>query len=145
VTAKIEGRDNRAIVPNDKPCRHCGCCNARWHWSKTRDVWQASPCNSCMHAKERHGFVTHNEYDSYLASGCWVCGVTAYGIDHDHSICSKLGHSCERCRRGPICNRCNTTLKADATPARLRAKAAWYQEQSDRELMAAEALERIAA
>ena len=29
-------------------------------------------------------------------------------IDHDHKICPKGSHSCERCRRGLACNACNT-------------------------------------
>ena len=41
-----------------------------------------------------------------------IAGVRGKGreakIDHDHRICPKQGHSCERCRRGLACNACNT-------------------------------------
>lgn len=41
-----------------------------------------------------------------------IAGVRGKGreakIDHDHKICPKSGHSCDRCRRGLACNACNT-------------------------------------
>lgn len=40
-----------------------------------------------------------------------VSGVPGKGreakIDHDHKICPKKGHSCDRCRRGLACTACN--------------------------------------
>lgn len=35
-------------------------------------------------------------------------GGRAAQIDHDHQICPKQGHSCEKCRRGLVCISCNT-------------------------------------
>ena len=41
-----------------------------------------------------------------------IAGVRGKGreakIDHDHRICPKACHSCERCRRGLACQACNT-------------------------------------
>lgn len=48
-----------------------------------------------------------------------VAGVRGKGreakIDHDHKICPKKGHSCDRCRRGLACNACNTHTLAIRT------------------------------
>jgi len=40
-------------------------------------------------------------------------------IDHDHRICPQKQHSCQRCRRGLVCNYCNTRGLAE-TSAGLR-------------------------
>ena len=59
-------------------------------------------------------------YDKTLAaqSGvCAICGSTDSGyptgrfaVDHDHNCC-KPGRSCDKCRRGLLCNRCNTWIE----------------------------------
>ena len=67
-----------------------------------------------------HG-ITLEEYEFMVASQgglCAICGddkpggfqgkngATTWNIDHDHSCCPKL-KSCNKCRRGLLCARCN--------------------------------------
>lgn len=94
----------RGNNPNGLQCITCGCCPR----TSGRRV-----CNSCKHSFA-HGFKSHTELDLYLSVGCWIidCNEPAIGIDHDHSICAGgQQHSCNNCRRGPICNRHNNILR----------------------------------
>lgn len=64
--------------------------------------------------------VTQEWYDKTLSEqsgGCACCGSLDAGnkwntfhVDHDHSCCSKSCHACDNCRRGLLCNVCNTKL-----------------------------------
>ena len=68
------------------------------------------------HYKRRHG-MTREQRDSFIASQGSKCGVCktldpenrGWQIDHDHSCCPKE-YSCESCRRGILCVRCNTAI-----------------------------------
>ena len=94
----------------------------------------------CHNAKIRHG-MTRAEYDVYLSKGCWVCGAEAILIDHDHDICNRGDHSCEKCRRGPACHRCNTTLEKGYTADQMRERIDWYQDKIDQLWVVVKALE----
>jgi hypothetical protein len=124
---------------NPPPCRHCGCC-PMYFSSSTGVLFQ---CNRCSSARLCHGFENHREYDDYLAQGCWVCGMPADRIDHDHARCPRSSHSCALCRRGPVCARCNSILVAGATANMLFTYAKKYQAQADANYRAAEALARV--
>jgi hypothetical protein len=87
--------------------------------------------------------MTRIAYDEYLARGCWICGDIAILIDHDHSICSQGNHSCEKCRRGPACHRCNVTMKAGYTSEAMRERIAWYQDKLDNLVRVSEALDNF--
>jgi len=50
-------------------------------------------------------------------------------IDHDHQICPKVQHSCERCRRGLACNACNCHDLAISSRVGL-----WVIPEQDRDL-----------
>lgn len=64
--------------------------------------------------------VTRKWYEDTLAAqggGCAICGSTdpkniqnTFHIDHDHSCCTRKCHACDICRRGLLCNQCNTRL-----------------------------------
>ena len=66
----------------------------------------------------KHG-VDEAWYHRTLAAqggGCAMCGTKTPGgpwpkfhIDHDHSCCGP-NRSCDKCRRGLLCNRCNLVL-----------------------------------
>lgn len=120
-------------------CPRCLCCPGY----RRGDRGVNARCSGCARAAF-HGFQTHKEYDETIARGCWVCGEPAYGIDHDHEIgCHKCrGRSCEKCRRGPVCQPCNALLKKGATPKGMRDRAAKYQELAERNLLTADALEK---
>lgn len=66
-------------------------------------------CGKCQSVWIDHG-MTLLEYNDYLASGCAIkgCLEPATHIDHDHSICPQRHHTCEACRRGPLCHSHNT-------------------------------------
>ncbi len=60
-------------------------------------------------------------YDQQLAAQggcCAICGSTDpksggdFAIDHDHRCCDKECQACDNCRRGLLCNPCNTRLGA---------------------------------
>jgi hypothetical protein len=85
-----------------------------------------SRCRRCQELRNRHGLELTDLIAIWEAQGrsCYRCsaplpdpriivaGVRGKGrdakIDHDHKVCPKTGHSCERCRRGLACNACNT-------------------------------------
>jgi len=59
-------------------------------------------------------------YEETLASqgGCAICGTKApadgqefFHVDHNHNCCTKKKTACDKCRRGLLCGRCNTTLE----------------------------------
>lgn len=64
--------------------------------------------------------IAEDWYDRTLAEqggGCAMCGTKNPGgngkrfhIDHDHRCCNKQFTSCDKCRRGLLCNRCNLNL-----------------------------------
>lgn len=106
------------IKPPDRSCVYCNCCLGRWYWTKSR--WHSYPCTGCNHSRCSHGYSGHVEYDNYLNKGCWVCGKPAVAIDHNHDIHSKRAHSCEACRRGPICYAHNRMLVTGQSSADIR-------------------------
>lgn len=79
--------------------------------------------------KSNHGMRPEDWDALWAAQGgcCYLCGVELdpgpgrnIHIEHDHSCCP-LYKSCQICRRGLACKRCNSTIGlADDDPARLR-------------------------
>ncbi len=74
-------------------------------------------------------------YDKTLAAQHGVCEICRspdsgyptgrFAIDHDHGCC-KPGRSCDRCRRGLLCNRCNTWIERFEKYPEIVERAVWY-------------------
>ena len=91
-----------------------------WTWLRPRR------CRRCQDLRSHHGMTLTDLVGLREAQNrqCFKCskalpnpriiitGVRGKGreakIDHDHLICPKTCHSCERCRRGLACQSCNT-------------------------------------
>lgn len=87
--------------------------------------------------KTRHG-ITKSEMLVILEEqgGCKLCGSKEpngrfWVIDHDHSCCGKI-NSCDKCRRGVICEHCNKMLGFAKDNAEVLAKAIEYLEEYER-------------
>jgi hypothetical protein len=135
--------------PDALTCKYCMCCVGAMTWYKTPPKGRSAHwvrtrrCTKCRSTKANHGFSSHLEYDKYLSSGCYVTGCirTASCIDHDHSICSRRDHSCEKCRRGPCCAFCNRWLTEGVTVEILRERDRTYRALADQALLIAAHLE----
>ena len=91
----------------------------RWHWLRM------GLCLRCQHLRSNHGLTLAGLLAIWESQDrrCYKCakllpdpriivaGVRGRGraakVDHDHTVCPKNGHSCDRCRRGLACNACN--------------------------------------
>jgi len=94
---------------------------------------------------ERSGTVhgmTADEYREYIARPCYICGGVSSGIDHNHDICPRIGHSCDRCRRGPVCVKCNAVLREEATPGTLELRADKLEQDAYRLRLCAKVLQQ---
>ena len=87
--------------------------------------------------KSRHG-ITRAEalVELEVEKGCRICGVTDFGnegwvIDHDHSCCGKL-NTCNKCRRGILCEPCNKMLGFAKDNIEVLTKAVEYLEEYER-------------
>lgn len=97
-------------------------------------------CRSCtkdQRARSRHGFSRTEKAEAAAAQGgCLTCGRSEPGakgwvVDHDRSCCPG-DRSCTACRRGVLCQWCNSALGyAFDDPQTLRNLAA-YLESGDR-------------
>jgi hypothetical protein len=125
-----------APSPQELPCPNAECSNMReisclrvhgyWRWTRS------SQCLSCRHLMGRHQLkltelialweeqdrrcLFYSDCSRMLADphlsrgggGQAADGGWMLRIDHDHAICPEVKHSCERCRRGLVCQKCNT-------------------------------------
>jgi hypothetical protein len=104
----------RPPKPEPLACKHCGG-PGRVTWTPCVNKWQRAAMCQYGHAAGKHG-MTCEEKRSYLAAGCYVvgCSRVATDIDHDHNICpvvkTGVGHSCDKCRRGPLCSWHNNSI-----------------------------------
>ena len=139
-------------APEDLPCLDKECSNmrkiyphhieGRWRW--TRQKW----CLRCVQLRGRHKLelvdlialweaqdrrcyrypdcpkVLTDPRFSRDGGGRSPDGTWMSRIDHDHKICPRKKHSCELCRRGLVCQGCNTwelaILDASRSPVRDR-------------------------
>lgn len=73
------------------------------------------PCGRQLSQRKRHG-VTRDDRDEIATAqgGCAICGHAEPGakgwvVDHDHACCDG-DSSCPKCRRGVLCQWCNSML-----------------------------------
>jgi len=97
----------------------------RNHWCR--------PCDRARVRLVRHGMTVEQRNEIAIAQGgCRICGhpepsAKGWVVDHDHECCPG-GKSCPKCRRGIICQWCNTVLgNAFDRPEILRAAAAYLE------------------
>jgi hypothetical protein len=83
-------------------------------WSTALHRW-CKDCNRNRAQLRKHG-LTHEQKLEIIAArgGCAICGhpdpsVKGWSVDHDHQCCGS-DRSCPKCRRGVICQWCNTML-----------------------------------
>lgn len=108
----------RYVMPKREP-RAERADHGRWQWLRM------GLCLRCQHLRGGHGLtlaelVAMWESQDRQCINCRrtlpdpriITSVRGGGrdahIDHDHRICPKQGHSCEKCRRGLVCVSCNT-------------------------------------
>jgi len=144
--------------PDSLPCPAVACDNASWIWPRKdrrerhpdRDNWQWARmrfCRRCQGLRNHHGLTLIELIGIWEAQDrkCFKCskelpdprimvtGIPGKGrqaqIDHDHRICPKASHSCERCRRGLVCIACNTHSLA------LRTVGLWVLPEAPAELV----------
>jgi hypothetical protein len=95
------------------------------------------PCELIRKAKYRHGLTAEQKQEiARKQGGCATCGTSYPGgrgwcMDHDRSCCPGE-RSCEKCRRGVLCGRCNRALGyAGDSPEVLRRMADYIEEHRD--------------
>lgn len=131
------------MTPRIKRCTACFEVKVLADFSKhptARDRLQ-STCRSCQAEaapKRRHGLTRVQKAEiAEKQGGCATCGTKSPGakgwvVDHDHRCCGPV-KSCARCRRGVLCNRCNTAMgMALDSPELLRRLADYLDSHSDR-------------
>lgn len=91
-------------------CRSCGNAASR----KSREKYPSEIREYRL--QKQHG-LTQDEFTQLLLSqdgkcaGCGTDSPSRWVIDHDHNRgCPEKNHSCSKCRRGILCDLCNTTL-----------------------------------
>lgn len=103
--------------------------------NKSRRTPEFREKNREKHMKE-HG-ISLKDFEARLKSqngNCAICGTSTPGgkggfhIDHDHNCCDKP-HSCGKCIRGLLCNRCNMGLGVFNDDITILKKAILYLEK----------------
>lgn len=124
--------ENFNNVANKVRCKECSAKLYKQHYEKNsekvnkqrRNYYDANRYSE-LH-KDRYANMSKYEadwdwYNKTLESqggGCAICGTkevavnqTRFHIDHNHNCCTKKKTACDKCRRGLVCGRCNTSLE----------------------------------
>lgn len=115
---------------SSKPlCPKCGVeMTYELHRKRSATEYRRWRCGRCRALSANHG-LTAQAFEQIRTSqhgGCAICGsVEALVVDHDHSCCP-AGKSCEKCRRGLLCQTCNRMLGLGKDNALLMTSAAVY-------------------
>jgi hypothetical protein len=103
-----------------KICDECGETKSHIDYPANQHSWdgrgpRCKPCAKRVVTRRKHG-MTREEREATAAAqgGCLICRRTQPGgkgwvMDHDHSCCPGE-RSCPKCRRGLLCQWCNTAL-----------------------------------
>jgi hypothetical protein len=101
-------------------CTHCKVDKPRDDFPPNTDHWRvAGRCRDCNREAsqiKRHGLsAAQREVVARTQGGCRICGHSEPGskgwvVDHDRIGCCDKDGSCPKCRRGVICNWCNSVL-----------------------------------
>lgn len=146
----------RSLCPKPEPfpCRYEECDkpgqifskkqrSGTWHWERTHTcgrcyaLWvyhhlQLTDLVSMWKEQEKRCFQCNRFLaDPRTANGRKsrdLNGVQKIRIDHDHKICPQKDHSCEKCRRGLVCQSCNINELSE------RSYAFWPLPESDEEI-----------
>jgi hypothetical protein len=115
----VEGE--RPPMPEPRLCADCGQGPEYIGWRGIHmhvdgylrgEMWyRRGRCVRCIQAWSCHK-MTGVQLAIFLSPGCWIpgCDRVATVVDHDHSICPQGRHSCDQCRRGPMCSSHNRAL-----------------------------------
>lgn len=133
-------------VPPSIPCRYRadGCnreVNAKA--SRTRNGWYWGLDTQCTKCRSLYG-IHHLKFPELIAlweaqdRQCYLCRLpldhpradtwrqkSQINIDHDHDICPRKNHSCDDCRRGLACHKCNSTVLVITDYAYLENSSFW--------------------
>lgn len=118
-------------------CSKCEFDQPRDQFGPSAELWpdhrQCHKCSRDSSMRRKHGITAEQKLDIAAAQGgCRICGhpepsARGWVVDHDRSCCP-TDKSCPKCRRGVICQYCNTVLGAAFDrPAILRAAAEYLE------------------
>lgn len=102
--------------------------------SVDRRQGQCRSCEAEAAPRRRHGLTRLEKARAAIEQGgCLTCGTDDPGpkgwvVDHDHRCCGPV-KSCQRCRRGILCGRCNAALGMARDDSEVLRRLADYLEQ----------------
>lgn len=102
-------------------CSRCGFDEPRESFGPSAELWpERRVCKKCVRGAEyknpKHGIRPSERQEiADYQGGCAICSRTEPGgkgwvVDHDRLGCCPRDKSCRKCRRGVICQWCNSVL-----------------------------------
>ena len=121
-------------------CSRCGIDQPRELFGPSAELWperrECHPCSTHKSQIKRHGIdQTQRAEIAAHQGGCAICGHIEPGkkgwvVDHDRINCCDRDQSCPKCRRGVICQWCNSVLGYAFDRTETLAKAIEYLDKS---------------
>ena len=116
-------------------CSRCHLDQPRSEFGPSADLWPerrvCHPCSRHLSQRKRHGLSKAERSEiADVQGGCLICarpepGAKGWVVDHDRSCCSG-DTSCPKCRRGVVCQWCNSVLGYAFDQQRILRSAADY-------------------